>query len=140
MSDDRLTKKEILSDLRRQPERKLLWTIEEFAALCGTSHSFITDEISKKKIKVYLDDILFIESLKEYIKVVTKEKSILTKFQLSQIEQTLAKENFIRVHRSFIVAKNKIDAFTAIEIEVGGKQIPIGRSYKSEVHSALGIK
>jgi DNA-binding LytR/AlgR family response regulator len=99
-------------------------------------HLFLN--VGKKKIKVYLDEILFIESLKEYIKIVAKDKSILTKFQLSQIEQTLAKENFIRVHRSFIVAKNKIDAFTAIEIEVAGNQIPIGRSYKELVLKLLG--
>lgn len=99
-------------------------------------HLFLN--VGKKKIKVYLDSILFIESLREYIKIVTNEKSILTKFQLSQIEQTLAKENFIRVHRSFIVAKNKVDAFTATEIEITGKQIPIGRSYKELVLKMLG--
>ena len=45
----------------------------------------------------------------------------------------LAENNFIRIHRSFIVAKDKIDAFSASELEVGGKQIPIGRSYKEYV-------
>lgn len=98
-------------------------------------HLFLN--VGKKKIKVYLDNILFIESLKEYIKVVTKEKSILTKFQLSNIEQTLAKENFIRVHRSFIVSRSKIDAYTSTDIEIGGNQIPIGRSYKELVINLL---
>lgn len=93
--------------------------------------------VSKKKVKVYLDDILYIESLKEYIRIYTPTKNILTKFQLGQIEELLAKNNFLRVHRSFIVAKDKIDAFTATDVEVGGKLIPIGRSYKELVQSIL---
>ena len=92
---------------------------------------------SKKKVKVYIDEILHIESLKEYVRIVAKDKVILTKFQLGQMEELLTKNNFIRVHRSFIVAKDKIDAFTATDIEINGKQIPIGRSYKELVISVL---
>lgn len=98
-------------------------------------HLFLN--VGKKKIKVYLDNILFIESLKEYIKIVTRERSFLTKYPLSQMEQALAKENFVRVHRSFIVSRNKIDAFTAIDIEIAGNHIPIGRSYKELVINML---
>jgi DNA-binding LytR/AlgR family response regulator len=93
--------------------------------------------VSKKRVKVYIDEILFIESLKEYIRITTKEKSILTKFQLGQIEEMLAKNGFLRVHRSFLVAKNKIDAFSATDVEVNGEQIPIGRSYKEMVMAML---
>ena len=74
--------------------------------------------VSKKKVKIFLDEILYIESLKEYIRIFTKTKSILTKFQLGQIEEVLAKNNFLRVHRSFIVAKDKIEAFSATDIEL----------------------
>ena len=91
--------------------------------------------VSKKKVKIFLDEVLYIESLKEYIRIFTKTKSILTKFQLGQIEEVLAKNNFLRVHRSFIVAKDKIEAFSAIDIEINGKQIPVGRSYKDLVQS-----
>lgn len=93
--------------------------------------------VAKKKVKIFVDEILYIESLKEYIRIVTKSKPVLTKFQLGQVEELLARANFIRVHRSFIVAKDKIDAFTATDIEIAGKQIPIGRSYKELVHSVL---
>jgi DNA-binding LytR/AlgR family response regulator len=101
------------------------------------SRPYLFFNVSKKKVKVYLDDILYIESLKEYIRIFTKTKSILTKFQLGQIEELLAKNNFLRVHRSFIVAKDKIDAFSATDIEINGKQIPVGRSYKELVQSVL---
>jgi DNA-binding LytR/AlgR family response regulator len=99
---------------------------------------FLFFNVSKKKIKVFLDEILYIESRKEYIQIVTKEKSILTKVQLGEIEDILARNNFLRIHRSFIVAKDKIDAFTSIDVEISGKLIPVGRSYKEIVHSVLG--
>ena len=98
---------------------------------------YIFFNVGKKKVKIFLDEILYIESLKEYVRIFTKEKSILTKFQLGQIESLLARNNFIRVHRSFIVAKDKIDAFTASDIEINGKQIPVGRSYKELVQAIL---
>ena len=93
--------------------------------------------VGKKKVKVFLDEILYIESLREYVRITTREKSILTKFQLSAIEELLSKNNFIRVHRSFIVAKDKISAFTATDVEISSKQIPIGRSYKELVIGLL---
>jgi len=99
--------------------------------------AFMFFNVSKKRIKVYLDEVLYIESLKEYIRIFTKEKSILTKFQLGEIEELLSRGDFLRVHRSFIVARNKIDAYSATDIEIQGKQIPIGRSYKELVQSIL---
>ncbi|SEN32167.1 two component transcriptional regulator, LytTR family [Chitinophaga rupis] len=105
------------------------------AATPERTHLFFN--VSKKMVKVYLDEILYIESMKEYIRIVTRDKTILTKFQLGQIEELLAKNNFLRVHRSFIVAKNKIDAFTATDVEINGAPIPIGRSYKELVMRVL---
>jgi DNA-binding LytR/AlgR family response regulator len=103
----------------------------------ATERAALFFNVSKKRVKVYIDEILFIESLKEYIRITTKERSILTKFQLGQIEEMLAKNGFLRVHRSFLVAKNKIDAFSATDVEINGEQIPIGRSYKEMVMAVL---
>lgn len=109
------------------------------AAVTGSAseraHLFFN--VSKKRVKIFLDEILYIESLKEYIRITTKNKSILTKFQLGQIEEVLTKNNFLRIHRSFIVAKDKIEAFSATEIEINGKQLPIGRSYKELIIATL---
>ncbi|HYF33365.1 MAG TPA: response regulator transcription factor [Chitinophagaceae bacterium] len=93
--------------------------------------------VNKRQVKIYLDDILYIESLREYVRITTKEKNIMTKLQLGDVEKLLAKCNFLRVHRSFIVAKSKIDSFSPVEIEVAGKQIPIGRNYKELVLLSL---
>ncbi len=70
--------------------------------------------------------------MKEYIRVNTKSKSVLTKFKLSQVDGLLSENNFLRIHRSFIVAKDKIEAFSATEVELGGKRLPIGRTYKEQ--------
>lgn len=99
-------------------------------------HIFIN--INKKRIKIYLQHILYVESRKEYIRIVTHDKSYLTKFQLGEFEDQLDKNKFIRIHRSFIIAKEKINAFTATDVEINGEQIPIGRSYKELVLSVLG--
>jgi DNA-binding LytR/AlgR family response regulator len=118
----------------RQPtEVSLSMTSSQVA----TERPFLFFNVGKKKVKMFLDEIVYIESLKEYIKIVSQGKSILTKFQLGETEDLLQNSNFLRVHRSFIVAKNKIDAFTATDIEIQGKLIPIGRSYKEQVYASL---
>jgi hypothetical protein len=66
-----------------------------------------------------------------------KTEVIITKYQLGQMEEQLPKGNFVRIHRSFIVAKEKTDAFTGTDIEIGSKQLPIGRSYKELVNNLL---
>lgn len=95
--------------------------------------------VSKKKVKVFLDEIIFVEGLKEYIRIVTVKRTLLTKFQLGRMDDLLSSyNNFLRIHRSFIIALDKVDAFTAHEVEIGGKQLPIGRSYKENVNFVFG--
>ena len=121
-----------VNKLRQSP---VVNSIRQIATV--NERTFMFFNVSKKRIKVYLDEVLYIESLKEYVRIFTKEKSILTKFQLGEIEELLSKGDFLRIHRSFIVARNKIDAYSATDIEIQGKQIPIGRSYKELVQSIL---
>jgi DNA-binding LytR/AlgR family response regulator len=94
---------------------------------------------NKKKIKIYTDEILYIESKKEYISIITVENTYQTKFQLTEIEEQLPKNKFIRTHRSFIVSLEKITAFSSTEVEINLLQIPIGRSYKEMVLSVLEL-
>lgn len=93
---------------------------------------------NKRQVKVYNDEIQYVESLKEYVKIVLKNgKSVVTRFQIGELEAHLNDPNLLRIHRSYLVAKDKIEAFTASEIEVGGTTLPIGRSYQAEVEAAL---
>ena len=101
--------------------------------------SFINLRADRKNMKIMLNDILYIESLKDYIKVVTKTKNIVTKQSISSLEEALPKSNFIRIHRSFIVAINKIESFTNDTIEINRQELPISRMYRHEVEKALEV-
>ncbi len=96
------------------------------------SEVFIYVKSDKKNVKILLKEILFIESLKDYIKIHTVNRTIVTQVPISAIEQRLP-ESFLRIHRSFIIAKDKITAYTQHDFEIGKYQIPIGRNYKAVV-------
>jgi len=92
---------------------------------------------NKKMVKVYLKNILYMESIKDYVKVVTSCKTVVTKQQLSYFESILESDKFLRIHRSFIVSTDKIDAYSFSGIDVGSKELPIGRKYKEQVIKTL---
>lgn len=102
--------------------------------------SFIYVRSDRKVVKVMLSDILFIESLKDYVKIHLDGEMIITKEKISHLEEKLPEKSFIRTHRSFIVAVNKIRAFTAETIEIENHEIPIGRTYKNSVFGFLGYR
>ena len=95
--------------------------------------SFIYLKMDKKVIKVCLKDILFIESMKDYIKVKTPDQEVISHQKISYMEENLPKNQFMRVHRSFIVSIPNIQAYSASSVELGGHHIPIGRNYKDTV-------
>jgi len=103
----------------------------------NSQNAFITLRADRKNLKIPLGDILYVESLKDYIKVVTATKNIITKQSISSIEELLPKNNFVRIHRSFIVAINKIESFTQELIQIGKYELPVSRSYKHEVEKIL---
>jgi DNA-binding LytR/AlgR family response regulator len=91
-----------------------------------------------KNHKVTIEEILYIESLKDYIKIHTRDgENIVSKFKISDIEDKLPNKQFIRIHRSYIINTEKITAFTTSEIEVNGIEIPIGASYKETAEQFL---
>ncbi|MEP1094922.1 MAG: LytTR family DNA-binding domain-containing protein [Cyclobacteriaceae bacterium] len=92
----------------------------------------------RKMVKVYLEDISYIESLKDYVRIKTKEGNEIVSLQkISFLEQKLPEDCFLRIHRSFIVPIGKIDAFSSSSVEIMGKEIPIGRNYKPAVMKVL---
>ena len=93
-------------------------------------HGFLYFRADRKIVKVYLENILYIESLKDYIVIHLKNDTCLKiKLPIGNVENMLPQHLFMRVHRSFIVAVNKITAFTKNEVEIEKIEIPIGRSY-----------
>ena len=101
--------------------------------------SFIHFRSDRKTVKIPFDDILYFESRKEYIKVVTKGKTIITKQSISSLEETLPKSMFARIHRSYIVSLNKIESFSSELIEINKKELPISRMYKHELAKILKL-
>ncbi|MEP6466335.1 MAG: LytTR family DNA-binding domain-containing protein [Parafilimonas sp.] len=99
--------------------------------------TFVYLRADRKNIKINFDDILFIESLKDYIKVVTKEKTVITKQSISSLEESLPIHLFVRTHRSYIVSINKIESYTNELVQIGKYELPISRSYKHEVEKIL---
>lgn len=105
--------------------------------IAKSKEGYIYVKSERKILKIFFSEILFIESLKDYIKIHTASGVIITKQQISHLEAKLPKETFIRIHRAYIVSVNSIKAFTAETIEVLNHELPIGRSYKSSTLSFL---
>ena len=102
--------------------------------------AFIYLKSDKKMIKVLLRDILYIESLKDYVRVRTQEKTVTAYQRISYMEEKLPEDKFMRIHRSYIIATDKVDAYCTPYVEIKSKEIPIGRNYRSAVLKALNQK
>ncbi|MCG2613056.1 LytTR family DNA-binding domain-containing protein [Terrimonas sp. NA20] len=99
--------------------------------------SFVYFRADRKMIKVMLRDVLYIESMKDYIKVITNTETIITKQSISSVEAMLPEREFVRIHRSYIVSLTQIKSFTSEIIEIGKTELPIGKLYRNEVLKLL---
>lgn len=97
----------------------------------GLLPSFIYLRVDRKMVKVLLDEILYIESDKDYVKVYTENGFLITRQTIASIEAMLSASKFIRVHRSYIVSLGKLRSFTHETVEVGNKELPIGKLYRN---------
>lgn len=103
------------------------------------SDVFLYLRVERKMVKVNVEDIYWVESLKDYIKVVLKDKTLISKQKISLLEELLPEDKFVRIHRSFIVSIPKIESYHSYSIDVLGKELPIGRNYKAECHKRLKV-
>ena len=94
-------------------------------------HLFIN--VQKKKVKILFSEIVYIESQREYIRIVTTQKEYVSKMSTHEIEAILPSHLFKRIHRSFIVSMSKIESYTTDMVEVNGVSIPIGRGYRDVI-------
>jgi DNA-binding LytR/AlgR family response regulator len=99
-------------------------------------NSFAFFNVNKVMVKVMFDDILYVESMREYAYIHLPEKKVITRIGIGEIEKQLT-PNFHRVHRSFLINQNKITAYTAEEIFINHISIPIGVNYRKLVDSSL---
>lgn len=96
----------------------------------SNSKDFIFVNVQKKKVKILFSDLVYIESQREYVKIITINKQYLSKMSTNEIEGHLPSNLFKRIHRSFIISLNKIESYNAETVEVNGVSIPIGRDYR----------
>jgi DNA-binding LytR/AlgR family response regulator len=91
---------------------------------------FLYVRSDRKMVKVLINDILYIESLKDYLKIFFPGKQIVTKQTITSLEAMLPEENFVRIHRSFIVPLAKIESYTQNSVFIGAAEIPVGPLYR----------
>ncbi|GAB3921235.1 LytTR family DNA-binding domain-containing protein [Mucilaginibacter myungsuensis] len=108
-----------------------------FNAQDGADHAFLYFRADRKMVKVMLNEILHIESLKDYVKINTTRGPVITKYAITSLEAMLPSSSFIRVHRSYLIALDKIDSYTQDEINIGIDVIPIGKIYRMQVLNIL---
>ncbi|MFN8256052.1 MAG: LytTR family DNA-binding domain-containing protein [Bacteroidales bacterium] len=101
------------------------------------SEQFIYLNINKKIHKIQMNEIVYVESIKDYLSIHTISGEIVAKHTLSAFEDLLPIDEFVRVHRSFIISISKIKGFNSQTIEVGNKEIPIGPNYQAKVFEKL---
>ncbi len=95
--------------------------------------SFLYFRADRKMVKVILKDILYIESLKDYVKIITTKGQVISKYAMAALEAMLPATDFLRIHRSFIIATGKLTAYTNSYVQLGSIELPIGRMYQYEV-------
>jgi two-component system LytT family response regulator len=98
---------------------------------------YIFIKVDKKMIKITLDEILFIEGMKEYIKVVTTDKTYITHKSLTSLSEELPLDRFMRIHKSYTIAIDKVKSREGNRIQILSYTLPIGRNYSKEVKSKI---
>jgi len=102
-------------------------------------HIFVKTDA--KLLKIGFGEILYIEAFADYVKIwISEEKRIVTLQTMKKMEQGLPAEKFIRIHRSFIVALDKIQAVSGNHVLIGGKSIPIGKNYRDAFMQIIAVK
>ena len=104
------------------------------------SPNFLFVKADYKLYKINLKDILYIEGLKDYVKIYASEKPIVTQMSMKGLEEKLPPQDFIRVHRSFIVAFNKIDFVQKHMLTIGKKEIPISEHYRDQLFKIINYE
>lgn len=109
--------------------------VERAADESKPDHVFF--KVDKRMVKVMFNDIIYIESLKDYVRIKTVTENLINHNNLVSIMEHLPEDEFIRIHRSYIIALSKVQAIEGNCVEVGGKLLPIGRNFQKTVKSLI---
>ena len=121
--------------LNRVIDKEVLTTTVEYKS---NPEAFVYLKVDKDMKKIFVNEILYIESWKDYVKLfLTNGKNVLVKQSISAMENLLSDYKFMRVHRSYMVSLNKISGYNGLSVQLDTKEIPIGRLYKQVVMERL---
>lgn len=109
------------------------------ASPVSLADEFIYVKADRKMNKILVSDILYVESLDDYVKIHQLNSVLIVKENISQLEEKLSKYLFVRIHRSFLVSSKVIKSISAEGVEVGTKVLPFGRAFKNGAMALLGI-
>ena len=119
--------------LSRLQEKILADTTARSAGIMRDTNAFVYFKSGAQRLKIYLNEIDYIEGLKDYVKIVTRSQRVVVKSSMKNILQELGTDKFIRVHKSFIVPIQLINKIKGRNIELNSVTIPIGRQYWNEI-------
>lgn len=124
-----------ITKLKKALGQQSITTSDEYKV---NSDAFVYLKVDKDMRKVFINDIVYIESWKDYTKLfLTSGKNLLVKQSISSMENLLSDYKFLRVHRSYMVSLNKISGYNALTVQLNTVEIPIGRLYKQAVMERL---
>lgn len=106
----------------------------------GDDRRFFFIKQGRKMVKLFTDEILYVESLKDYVQIFTPGHKFIYKARITNLEEELQEEQFIRIHKSYLVPLGKIESVSPTEITIAGIEIPVGRTYRQIVLKRLGIR
>ena len=110
---------------------------ENKTQIIESSNDFMFVRSDRKMLKIDFNSIIYIESYSDYIKINLPNETVVTRETISAIEAKLPKQQFMRIHRSFIISIHSISSFTNEHITINKQALPISRSYKKEVLAQL---
>lgn len=96
-------------------------------------------KVNKDLVKIFLKEIIYIESIKDYVKIVTPLKSFITYQRIGYMEEKLPENRFVRIHKSYIISVDKIVSYNNEEVNVQSFSLPIGRNYKQQFLKSVTV-
>lgn len=115
--------------------RMHLSNVEDKQNTSSQKHIFI--KADRKYHKVYFEEIQYVEAVKNHVKIVLDRTTLISLISISELRTSLPKDEFLQIHRSYIINKNKIESFSANDVSISNQTIPIGRTYKNQTKEKL---
>jgi len=107
------------------------------SGLASYDEAFLYLKENREQLKIFLKDVLYVESLRDYVRVKTTTREVISYQKISYLEQRLPQHKFLRIHRSFIAALDHVSSFTSSAVKIGPHTLPIGRNYRNFVQAGF---